>query len=139
LFLSLLLFFAFLVCASMHKVAQARALGLSTRGSSQAHDADQTALLNQQSAAPQCADHHAAPDSFRSRAQGHASTNELAAIEIEDTELDARVDTVVAAFAVTVAHVGPAIGQAPLVVAEAATDKFWVSSALPRGPPDTHR
>lgn len=126
--LSLLLFFAFLVCASMHKVAQARALGLSAQVSAEAEDRDQTALLQRESAAPQCAENHAAPPFA-----------ELDAIETEDTELDARVDTVLVVVAALLAHLGPDVGQTPPVVAEALTDKFWVTSALPRGPPATHR
>jgi len=138
--LSLLLFFAFLVCASMHKVAQARALGLSTEARAQTHDSDtslarpralpvdETALLGPLASAPECADNHAAPP-----------LSELDAIETEDTEQGARVDTLSVELSVALSQVRPDVGQAPPVVAQAATDKFWVSSALPRGPPNTHR
>lgn len=137
--LSLLLFFAFLVCASMHKVAQARALGLSTEASAQTHDGDssaarlrtrfdEAALLGPLSSAPQCAEDHAAPP-----------VSELDAIETEDTDQNARVDTLSVELSVALSQVRPDVGQAPPVVAQVATDKLSVVSALPRGPPNTHR
>lgn len=125
LLLSLLLFFAFLVCASMHKVAQARALGLSTQNSAEAHDGDQAALLEPSSAVSQITASHAA-----------TPFGELAAIETEDnSELSARVDTLGVGLALRLTQIRPAAGQATPVVSDAFTDKFWISSALPRGPP----
>jgi hypothetical protein len=125
---SLLAFLAFLVCASMHKVAQARALGLPVAAQPGAHDAADRALSQVERGTTPCLQGHHVPPAC-----------ELDAFEPQDIQEDARVDILTAVLVVSFEAIVPVRGPDASVLSDTWTQKFWVSSALPRGPPDTPR